>query len=373
MRKTAALEAIQLAGTGEGMEIASNIGDFALVVSLAITAAFERVAIPGGRLAALVGGLPNDGTVEICREGTMVRISCGQARFRLPTISSDQLPALLGLSEEVGQVELARADAHRLFAQSAFAASTEETRYYLNGVYLRDVDAGLAGIATDGYRLIKTTVSGVAGLSSNGLILPNAAVKIILRILSERSIERVVPRCSRTLFELSGPGFTFVSKLVDGVYPNTDRVIPTPGGNAAITSTAALRRAVECVRTVAGSESKAAPLAGLEWDGKSGVLHVSLASWDVADDFIETEMISGLGQVAVNADLLAEMLEEFPGETVRLDGDGSQNQMTPLLITDPKNADYLALLMPCRWPLAKADGGHTEKAASKTLTREQMR
>ena len=104
------------------------------------------------------------------------------------------------------------------------------------------------------------------------------------------------------------------------------------------------------MKAVAGTESKAVPLVGLEWGDEPNV-HISLAGWDVADDFVAAE-ISGVGKVALNADLLGEMLAEFPGKTVRLDGDGSQGQITPLLLTDPADANYLALLSPCSWPLA---------------------
>ena len=350
-RKIAGFEAISLAGTGAVVEVAGHIGDFHLVVSLPIAAMFERVAVPGQRLAGLIGGLPSDGMVEFSREGTMVRVSRGRARFVLPTIPTTDLPALLSLNEKVGQIELARTDAHRLFAWTAFAASTEETRYYMNGVNLRDRADGLAGIASDGHRLVRTILSGAGGFG-DGVTVPNNAVRVVIKLLSERTIERVVMRCSRTLFELSGPGFTFTSKVLDAVFPDTDRVIPKPSGNTAVVDVGALMRAAACVKAVAGTESKAVPLVGLEWDGEPGVLHCSLAGWDVADDFIEAAEISGTGKVAVDADLLGEMLEEFRGKTIRLDGDGSKPQGTPLLLTDPKDPNYLALLSPCRWPLA---------------------
>ena len=116
-RKMAPFEAISLIGTGEEVEIASHVGDFALVVSLPIAATFERIGIPGARLAGLVGGLPGDGMVEFHHEGTMARVFCKRARFKLPTIPATDLPAFLSLGEEVGRIELARVDGNRLFAQ----------------------------------------------------------------------------------------------------------------------------------------------------------------------------------------------------------------------------------------------------------------
>ena len=222
------------------VEVAGNVGDFHLIVSLPIATVFERVAVPGQRLTALIGGLPSAGMVEFHREeGTMARVSCGRARFRLPTISNDQLPALLNLDEEVGRIALSRTDAHRLFARTAFAASTEETRYYMNGVNLRDRADGLASIASDGHRLIRTILPDVGGLG-DGVTVPNNAVRVVLKLLSERTIERVTLRCSRTLFEVSGPSFTFTSKVLDDSFPDTDRVIPTPSGNTAIVDVATL-------------------------------------------------------------------------------------------------------------------------------------
>ena len=88
--------------------------------------------------------------------------------------------------------------------------------------------------------------------------------------------------------------------MLDDSFPDTDRVIPTPSGNTAIVNVAALIHAVECVKAVAGTESKAVPLVGLEWNGEPSAAY-QLGRLGTADDFVDAE-ISGVGKVALNAE-----------------------------------------------------------------------
>ena len=238
-----------------------------------------------------------------------------------------------------------------MFATTAFAACTSSTRYYLNGVLLRDVSGGLSGVATDGYRLVQVIVSGAA-LGAD-LIVPNGATEIILKLLKVSKAAELALCHSSTLLELAGGAFVFTSKLIDGSYPDVSRAIPAPSGNAVVVCREELLRAVRRVVAVAGKDTKAIPLVGLEWDAADpAALHLSLAGWDVADDVVEASAVTGVGRIAVNAAYFAEHIDEFVGTRIRLD---QHDPRSPVLLSNPEDSAYTGLLMPCTFPGAQAE------------------
>ena len=199
-RKIPAFEATCLiANNGSAVTISSNVLDFALTLTVPVGAveAPGSVAIPGQRLAALAAGFPNDASVAIATDGTMATVSCGRSRFRLPTIPLNEMPEPLALAEETGRIELTRADAIKALGTPLVAAGSELSRFYLTGIYLHAVDGALAAVATDGKRLVRVLFPGIDGLVV-GLIMPRPVIKIILKLLADKTIERVTLRQSAT-------------------------------------------------------------------------------------------------------------------------------------------------------------------------------
>ena len=198
----------------------------------AVVEAAGELAVPGGTLATLAAGFPADATIAIHGEESVAIVSCGDSRFRLPTVPIEDLPPPPALGEELGRTELAREELLALL-RIGFAASTEKTRYYMNGILLHDTNEGLVSAATDGHKFCRASVPGAAGLSSDHkLIIPSPAVEIVGKILrGDRDAERVTLRRSRTLFELETMRATFVSKLIDGSFPNYAKFLPKPSSN----------------------------------------------------------------------------------------------------------------------------------------------
>ena len=341
---SAVLEAIRLTATGDAVEIAGNILDFSL--ALAAPATIEApglIAVPGQRLAALVAGFPGNATVTIATDGTTANVTCGRSRFRLPVIPSDQMPAPLALAEETGRIELSRVDALKALGTPLPAVGTEATRYHLTGVYLHTADGALAAVGCDGTRLVRILFPGVDGFAA-GVIVPRPAVKIALKLLADKTIDRIMLCRSATLFALDGPHFVFISKVIDGTYPHYQRIVPVLSGNAVSVSRGALLAALERVSAVA---DEALPMiVGLQWNANAPALRLCLSQQPgIANDAVDAEVF-GVGRVAVKIRLLAELLDELASKRVRLDIDGAAG---PLVICDPDDANYLAVLSPCAW------------------------
>jgi DNA polymerase III subunit beta len=150
------------------------------------------LAMPGQRLAALAVGFPAGETIHIGNDEAAARIACGRSRFRLPVIPQEDVPAAPAIAVEHGRVELTREEALKLFERPLFASDTEATRYYMNGIFLHDIDGALAAVGTDGHRLAEVVVSGTGGASQDGLIVPRIAVRIIIKLLGNKQNERIV-------------------------------------------------------------------------------------------------------------------------------------------------------------------------------------
>ena len=286
------------------------------------------VAVHGQRLAALVARFPGDAMVTLTAEGAAAGVACGRSRFKLPIIPLDDMPAPLAVAEETGRLELSRADAIRALDAPLVAVGNELSRYYLMGVYLHAADGALAAVATDGHQLVRCRFPGVDGFTT-GLILPRAAVKIVLKLLADKAIERVTLRRSLSLCAIEGPRFVFTSKLIDGTFPDYQRVIPQPSSNAVIVDRGALLQALGRLGAVA--DDNLPEIVGLQWSAGESALRLCLTRQaDLADDVVDAE-VSGAGRIATSLEQLSELIDGLAGERVRLDaGEPSR----PLLITD---------------------------------------
>jgi DNA polymerase III subunit beta len=343
----AGLEAVRLAAADDELTIAADVLDFA--ITLVVPAVVEtpgEVAVSASKVSTLVAGFLPEAMIEIQGEGTICRVGSDRSRFKLPMIALENLPASLALTEATGSVTVDRDDAAALLVWPAFAASTEKTRVYLGGVLLRDDEGVLTAVAIDGQRLARSRVPGATGLSSDfGLIVPNTALKIVAKLLADKSVERVTLRRSLTLLSIEAARFVFVSKLIDQRFPDYTRLIPKPPGNTVTVDRIELLRALDRVAAVVDPGQRRV-VVGLTWSEQEPALRLGLTNSDDADDVV-TAAVTGCGRVAVQISLLTEMLHELGGQRVRIASDGGIN---PILLSDIDRSDFLGLQMPYQWP-----------------------
>jgi DNA polymerase-3 subunit beta len=340
-KKIAALAAVHLRAADAALAVTANILDFALALTVPADVELSgELALSAGALAALTATFPAETNVTIAGDGTSARVACGSSRYKLATVSITDLPPVSAIGEETGRVELAREEAQALFARVSFASATEKARFYLMGVLLHDTDAGLTAVATDAHWLARYTIAGAGGLSSDHqLIVPERAVKIITKILHDKSIERVALSRSKTLFAVEAANARFVTKLIDSDYPAYERIVPAASGNSISVNRVELMRVLERIAAVADAH-KQRRVADLRWAGEA--LHLCHADSDAVTDVISAES-TGTGQVAAQTDLLLGVLDTLTGERFCLDNHDGKG---PILITDPDDREFLALVMP---------------------------
>jgi len=320
----------RLTAADDTLVIGANVLDHMLSVNIAADVAEPgELAVSAARLAGLVAGFPSKAMVEIATDGPVARIASARSRFRLPAIARDELPPPLRLVEELGRTELAREEALALLRPS-FAMSTAVSQYYLGGIHLRDDAAGLSSVATDGKRLARITVPGITGLSNDArLIVPLSAIEIVAKLLRDKTAERLKMRRSPTLFTVESAHFTFISKLIDAVYPTYQHAVPAPSGNAVTVDRGELIAALD--RIAAVSDPSMIALAGLTWSEGQPTLHLACAGQPgLATEELGAET-TGAGKTALNVKQLLEMLDAFDGEQVRIDSNGPGS---PALVLD---------------------------------------
>lgn len=219
--------------------------------------------VDAARLKAIADNAPvgSEISLEVKDAGSASVVAC-RARFRLSTLNVDTFPALIEAKDMI-TLDLATGDLKTLMAVG-WAASTEQHRIYLNGVYLTYVNDKVVAVATDGHRLMRLTRPVcVGGGEPKGLghIVPNETVKALVGVCGDRAgTLRFSERALELEVDLGDLGeATFRSKLIDGTYPDYERVIPQERDNGKMLSVKSddLRRALKsCSIGFIGSKSK---------------------------------------------------------------------------------------------------------------------
>ena len=345
----AILGAVHIRAGADGVaHLAANALDRAVTV----TAQAEveepgETAVRAVTLAGLADGFPKDATVTIEGDTQGAKVRCGRALYKLPVMPVDQLPPVPAIDDAAGEIELDRKELLEAIKQIAFAASTEETRYYMNGILFHDRDDRLILVATDGHRLAKCQIPSAPFSADHSCIVPNASIAAIVKLLAKTAAEDVRLRRSKGLLEVSAPGFVLTSKLIDGTFPDYQRVIPAAPANSATVDHADLAAALTRLDAVSAPEKNLQALVGLSWDPAEPVLRLSLPHQPGAADDVIAAMVVGSAPVQTAAQIrhVVELVDELRGKRVCIATAGTGN---PILVTDPANDGILICQMPCR-------------------------
>ena len=260
------LSNVLLSAAKNELKLTATDLDIELVETVPCKAKGEgATTVPAHMFHDIVRKLPDGSDIELTRDGEQGRltIACGPARFSLQTLPADDFPSLS--VEDLGHAfSLAAKDLKRLIEKTKFAISTEETRYYLNGIYLHaaksDGKALLRAVATDGHRLAQVELPLPSGAKDMpGVIVPRKTVAELAR-LAEDSDGDIRIELSPAKIRISGPRVVLTSKLIDGTFPDYERVIPQNNDKRMEVDNAAFAQAVDRVSTLSSDKGRAVKL-----------------------------------------------------------------------------------------------------------------
>jgi DNA polymerase-3 subunit beta len=308
--------------------------------------------VPAHVIHDIVRKLPEGAQVSLETTGDtgQMQLRSGRSRFMLQALSEGDFPDLAA-GDMPFSFALPAADLKRLIEKTQFAISTEETRYYLNGIYLHtiEVDGGtkLRAVATDGHRLARMELPAPEGsIGMPGLIVPRKAVAEIQKLVEDGAEDvRIELSPAKIRFSFGGPGddgVVLTSKLIDGTFPDYQRVIPTGNDKRLTVERADFAKAVDRVSTISSERGRAVKLAIA--DGRL-TLSVNNPDSGNAVEELDVDYDAAPLDVGFNARYLLDITGQLDGDTAlfKLADPGS-----PTVIQDREGASTLYVLMPMR-------------------------
>ena len=292
--------------------------------------------------------LPDGAQVSMEAADNRMVVKAGRSRFQLPTLPRDDFPVIvegdLPTSFEIPAETLAE-----LIDRTRFAISTEETRYYLNGIFFHVADEDkpvLKAAATDGHRLARFTIDrpeGAEGMPD--VIVPRKAVAELRKLLEE-SLDGNVQidlSPSKVRFTLGGEGgVVLTSKLIDGTFPDYSRVIPTGNDKLLKVDPKLFFSGVDRVATIATEKTRAVKM-GLDTDKVT--LSVTSPDNGNAAEELAGDYRSDAMEIGFNANYLKDILAQIDSDTVELH---LADAGAPTLIRKDEASPALYVLMPMR-------------------------
>ncbi len=341
------LSNVKIEADGESLSL--NATDMDLDIVENVTA---DIATPGTTTAPaltffeIVRKLPDGAQIELEAPGDgKLTIRAGRSRFTLSCLPTEDFPVMTG-GEYAHTFKLAAGDLRELIDRTRFAISTEETRYYLNGIYLhvfdRDGTPVLRAVSTDGHRLASVELplpDGAAGMP--GVIVPRKTVGEIRKLIDETG-DDVEISLSEAKIKFSFDDAVLTSKLIDGTFPDYQRVIPVGNDKEMTVDRKALSDAVDRVSAISSEKSRAVKLA---LSGDTLSLSASSAENGTAQEEIEVSYGLDALEIGFNSAYLLDIARQIDSDTAIFQ---LADAASPTIIRGSEDAGTIYVLMPMR-------------------------
>ncbi|MXW18300.1 MAG: DNA polymerase III subunit beta [Gemmatimonadetes bacterium] len=297
------------------------------------------ITAPGRKLLELTRELP-DQPVELRGRGHQLEIGCGNSRFKLNGLPSEEFPNLPAMDFEEGWT-VSEESLRHLIRATSFAVSNEESRPILNGVYW-ELDDRMTMVATNGHRLAKMEVeAAVAGRAKGAFIIPPAALAQVERLFDGDG-EITVGKGGNHL------GFRSVNqevytRLIEGSYPNYEQVIPKDNDKVARVDKDALEATVRRMAVLASDQTHP-----IKMSFEPDRVHLDVMTPDLgeAHDELELGYEGEALRIGFNANYLIEVLRNMPDGEVKVAFKTAERAAT--IVPAESELDYLCLVMPLR-------------------------
>ena len=330
------VEGQQLSLTGTDLEV-ELVGR----VTLEDAAEPGEITVPARKLMDICKSLPSDALIDIRVDDQKLLVKAGRSRFSLSTLPANDFPTV---EEGPGSLtfNLPQAKLRRLVERTSFAMAQQDVRYYLNGMLLEVQSGLLRAVATDGHRLAMCSMEApIQQEGKHQVIVPRKGILELARLLTEQDAEVAIVLGQHHIRANTGE-FTFTSKLVDGKFPDYERVLPRGGDKLVLADRQGLREAFS--RTAILSNEK---YRGIRLTLAAGLLKIQANNPEQEE--AEEEIVvdyngSGL-EIGFNVSYLLDVLSVMGTEQVRLILSDSNSSA---LLQEADNDDSAYVVMPMR-------------------------
>ncbi len=318
--------------------------DLDLQIDETVPAAVDQagaITVSAHTLFDIARKLPEGSQVELTAAEGKIKINAGRAKFELGTLPRDDFP-VIAEGELPTVFELPAEILKQIIDKTRFAISTEETRYYLNGIFLHVADDTLKAAATDGHRLARVTVARPDGAEAMpDVIVPRKCVAELRKLLDEVDGSVGVSLSgSKIRFDLGAAILT--SKLIDGTFPDYSRVIPTGNDKILKIDPKSFMEGVDRVSTIATEKTRAVKMA---LDRDRITLSVTSPDNGTAAEDVPGEYAAQPFEIGFNSRYLMDILGQVEGDLVEVH---LADAAAPTLIRENDKSPALYVLMPMR-------------------------
>ena len=294
----------------------------------------------------IIKKLPETSEVEfISNDGKMLTIRSNVSKFSLSCLPKDEYP-IIETSAQGKKLQVKSDIFCKLINQTKFAISNEETRYFLNGLYFiikKESDSSnLTFVGTDGHRLAtSSSKSNNYEVDIPGVIIPKKTIYELSKILADKSTNMDIDISSnKIIFYIDN--LILISKLIDGNFPDYNRVIPKNNNNHLIVKRSILLSAVDRVSTIANEKSPSIKFKLLE-----NLINLSTINNEnsTATEDIEAKYEGKEINIGFNSKYIMDILENLEGEEIKISFDDNS---TPIIVKEHSGSELTYVLMPMR-------------------------
>jgi DNA polymerase-3 subunit beta len=333
----------------DNLSLTTTDMDLEIVETVAAVASTPgTTTVPAHTLYDIVRKLPEDSSVEIASgaSDTTLTVKAGKSTFRLGCLPTEDFPRMGAHDSYPYNFSIPAADLRTLIDRTRFAISTEETRYYLNGIYLHAAQSDgvdvLRAVATDGHRLARFEMPLPEGARDMpGVIIPRKAINEIRKLIDEAG-DAITVSVSDNKLKIGFDHIQMTTKLIDGTFPDYDRVIPKNNDKVLEINPVLFARAVDRVSTISSEKSRAVKLT---LGAKTLTLSANSPDSGSASEELEIMFNAGPMEIGFNSAYLMDVAKQIEGEGCRMT---LSDPASPTLIQDVSDTSSLYVLMPMR-------------------------
>jgi DNA polymerase-3 subunit beta len=303
------------------------------------------LTVSARKLFEIVRELPEEPVALSATSNSYLEIACDRVRFTLAGTAAEEFPTLPEVAPS-GMVRLPAAVVASLIERTMYAASVDETRYNLNGVYLELIEEGakLRMVATDGHRLALVDRSLAAGTSdlTSGVILPRKGLAELKRLVDEEDADEIELGIEGNSALARKGDVTLTMRLIEGEFPNYRQVLPKANSRRVTLSADLLTAALRRVALLSAERSKAVRV-----ELVPGRLKLSANNPDLgeASEELDVDYAGEAITVGFNARYLLDSLAAFRTKEVEL---GLEDDLSPAVLRPTEDTEALAVVMPMR-------------------------
>lgn len=300
------------------------------------------ITLPGRKLMEICRSLPEDASIELYRDKEAMILRSGKSRFRLATLPADHFPKLAAQNNELSFV-MPQFELKALLQRTAFTIAQQELRYYLNGLLLEITPDKVNAVATDGHRLsLSSAKVDTASKEKTQAIVPRKTVLELLRLL-ENGEQSAGITLGKGQISITTDNFTLSSKLIEGKFPDYQRVIPTHNKKTVVFEKDAIKQALARAAIFCSEQNKS-----VRFKLSNNLLNISLngLGQESSEEDMEIEFSGEALDIAFNVVYLLDVLNTISDNQVKFIFGDSNGSIILEEVNNPHNSLYV--IMPVR-------------------------